>query len=356
MRNDLLRAVAGQRVEATPVMGDEERTTILGAAPAAYGYGPDYGPEDGWSDEDEEAYRRQRRRRMVLIGSIVGVLVIAGVVAAVLALNGGGGGTQRPPAVATVAVPNVVGQDQAAATQALRNQGLEVSASTQPSTAGEKGQVLKTTPAGGAQVKKGSTVALVVGAGPNTLSIPDVVGQTVSDAKSAIQAKGFTGNITVNEVDSLESQGQVVSTEPSANSDVAPDTTIVLNVSKGTITVPDVTGRSESSARQKLVSAGIDPKQIESVDVERDDVAAGTVVSSTPTAGQTIGADDTITLQIARPTPPQPTTPTATPTTTTTTPPTTTPASSSSSSAAPGAAAGGGAGTGVGGGAVTGNG
>jgi serine/threonine-protein kinase len=308
MRNDLLRAVAGQRVEATPVMGDDERTTILGAAPAGYGYGQDYGPED-WSDEDEEAYRRQRRRRMVLIGSVVGVLVIAGIVAAVLALNGGGG-TKAPPVAATVAVPNVVGQEQDAATQSLQSQGLKVTASTQPSTAEEKGKVLKTTPAGGAQVAKGSTVALVVGAGPNTVSIPDVVGKTVSDAKAAIQSAGFTGNITVNEVSSLQPEGQVISTEPSVNSDVNPDTTIVLNVSKGSIPVPDVTGRSESAARQKLVSAGIDPGHIDSVDVERDDVAPGTVVSSTPTAGQTIGPDDTITLQIARPTPPQPTTPT----------------------------------------------
>jgi serine/threonine-protein kinase len=308
MRNDLLRAVAGQRVEATPVMGDDERTTILGAAPAGYGYGQDYGPED-WSDEDEEAYRRQRRRRMVLIGSVVGVLVIAGIVAAVLALNGGGG-TKAPPVAATVAVPNVVGQEQDAATQSLQSQGLKVTASTQPSTAEEKGKVLKTTPAGGAQVAKGSTVALVVGAGPNTVSIPDVVGKTVSDAKAAIQSAGFTGNITVNEVSSLQPEGQVISTEPSVNSDVDPDTTIVLNVSKGSIPVPDVTGRSESAARQKLVSAGIDPGHIDSVDVERDDVAPGTVVSSTPTAGQTIGPDDTITLQIARPTPPQPTTPT----------------------------------------------
>ena len=31
MRADLLRALAGQRVEATPVMGDAEKTTILGA-------------------------------------------------------------------------------------------------------------------------------------------------------------------------------------------------------------------------------------------------------------------------------------------------------------------------------------
>jgi serine/threonine-protein kinase len=309
MRSDLLRAVAGQRVEATPVMGDDERTTILGAAPATYAYGPDYGPDAGWSDEDEEAYRRQRRRRMVLIGSIVGVLVIAGIVAAILALDGGGG-TKQAPVVATVAVPDVVGQEQDAATQALQSKGLKVTASTQPSPADQKGKVVKTTPAGGAQVKKGTTVALLVGAGPNTVSIPDVVGQTVSDAKAAIQAAGFTGNITVHEVDSLEPEGQVLSTDPSVNSDVTPDTTVVLNVSKGTVPVPDVTGRSESAARQKLVSAGIDPGHIESVDVERDDVTAGTVVSTTPTAGQTIGPDDTITLQVARPTPPQPTTPT----------------------------------------------
>src|SRR5689334_2608176 len=95
MRNDLLRAVAGQRVEATPVMGDDEKTTILGAAPAAYGHGG-YDQVDEWSDEDEDAYRRQRRRRMVLIGSIIGVLVIAGIVAAILALHGGGQ-TKAPP-------------------------------------------------------------------------------------------------------------------------------------------------------------------------------------------------------------------------------------------------------------------
>jgi len=37
MRNDLLRALAGQRVEATPVMGDAEKTTILAATPGGYG-------------------------------------------------------------------------------------------------------------------------------------------------------------------------------------------------------------------------------------------------------------------------------------------------------------------------------
>ena len=38
MRNDLLRALAGQRVEATPVMGDAEKTAIIGAPAGGYGY------------------------------------------------------------------------------------------------------------------------------------------------------------------------------------------------------------------------------------------------------------------------------------------------------------------------------
>jgi serine/threonine-protein kinase len=334
MRNDLLRAVAGQRVEATPVMGDDERTTILGAAPAAYGAYDGYGEDDEWSDEDEAAYRRQRRRRMALIGSIVGVLVIAGIVAAILALHGGGG-TKTPPAATTVSVPNVVGQDASSATRQLQSAGLKVTSSTAPSTAGDKGKVLKTTPGGGADVKKGSTVAIVVGAGPNTLSVPDVVGQQVADAKSAIQQAGFTGNITVNQVDSLKPQGEVVSTEPNGNSDVAPDTTIVLNVSNGTITVPDLTGQTQAAATQKLVSLGVDPSHIDTIAAERSDVPQGTVVSSTPTAGQKMGPNDTITLQIAQPIPS--TSPTPSPT----------PSPSPSPSAGPG---GGGGGTGGGGG------
>src|SRR5919199_70886 len=67
MRNDLLRALAGQRVEATPVMGDEEKTTILAAPPGGFGYGRDGYPDgDDWDDE-EDAARRRRRNRIIAI-------------------------------------------------------------------------------------------------------------------------------------------------------------------------------------------------------------------------------------------------------------------------------------------------
>ena len=65
MRNDLLRALAGQRVEATPVMGDAEKTDDpRRATPGGYGYGDD----DDWGDEDEDARRRKRRIIAIVVG------------------------------------------------------------------------------------------------------------------------------------------------------------------------------------------------------------------------------------------------------------------------------------------------
>ena len=60
MRADLIRAMAGQRVEATPVMGDAEKTTILGATPGGYG---GYGQDDRWDDEDEAAPPAQGEKK-----------------------------------------------------------------------------------------------------------------------------------------------------------------------------------------------------------------------------------------------------------------------------------------------------
>jgi serine/threonine-protein kinase len=312
MRNDLLRAIAGQRVEATPVMGDDEKTTILGAAGGYYG-------DDRWNDEDEEVYQRQRRRRNIIIAAVVGVLLLAGIVSAVLVLTSNKKPTTH--AVTTVAVPNVVGQDKDAAVAALEGKGFKTNVTTASSTLDLKGKVTSTDPGGGAQVDKGITVTVVVGAGPNTLSVPDDAGKTVDDAKTAIQNQGFTGNITVNNVDNLQPKGTVVSTTPNANSSVAPDTSITLNVSKGTVTLPDLTGKTQAAAQQTLTQLGVAAGDIQFVDVERNDVPQGTVAGTEPGAGAQIGAKDQVTVQIAQPTPPTSTptpTPTATPSATAT--------------------------------------
>ena len=80
MRNDLLRALAGQRVEATPVMGDAEKTTILAAAPGGYGYGPAGRPvgrrgRGGPPPQAPDHRDRRRASAVLLLGGAIALAV-----------------------------------------------------------------------------------------------------------------------------------------------------------------------------------------------------------------------------------------------------------------------------------------
>jgi serine/threonine-protein kinase len=287
MRNDLMRALAGQRVEATPVMNDDDKTTILTGTAAGYGYRDD----EDWGDEDDEA--RRKKKRLIILLSALGVLLIGGIVAAILLL----GGDEPTP---RVQMPNVIGQEQAAAVQAIEDAGLAVGEITQqPSSAEEAGRVLSTDPGANERVAEGSEVNLVIGAGPDTLTVPPVINLQEDEARAAIEQAGFTGNINSRPVDSLEDEGTVVEVNPAQGSQANPDTDFTLGISTGTIELPDVTNQTEEQARATLTGEGFSANQIQTEPVERDDVAPGTVVGTSPGPGSQVGADDTITLQVA---------------------------------------------------------
>src|SRR3954447_4831514 len=130
MRADLLRAVAGQRVEATPVMGDAEKTTLLAATPVSPAYGGGYGADDDW--DDDEAARRKRRNRVIALVSVLAValVLVGGAIALAVSLGGGddGGTTTRTPTATQVTVPNVVNVAEADARSRLEQAGLAVGA------------------------------------------------------------------------------------------------------------------------------------------------------------------------------------------------------------------------------------
>jgi beta-lactam-binding protein with PASTA domain/tRNA A-37 threonylcarbamoyl transferase component Bud32 len=286
MRNDLLRSLAGQRVEATPVMGDEEKTTILGATPGFPG------GEDGW--DDDAAARRRRRNRLIAL--TVGALVLIGAVVGVALLVNSSDG--EPAATTTqVSVPDVVDQQEQAARSQLEEAGLTVGqVTTEASSAEQEGLVLSTDPAGGARVDRDSEVALVVGAGPDTLTVPPIVNLDADDAQTALRNAGFTGNVNTDQVDSLEDENTVVAADPGQGSQAAPDTDFTLQVSDGDAALPDVTGQDEATARDTLSTAGFTRVSSEEVD---SDQPAGTVVASDPSADTQASADEQITLQVS---------------------------------------------------------
>ncbi|SDY23860.1 serine/threonine protein kinase [Modestobacter sp. DSM 44400] len=312
MRSDLMRAVAGQQVEATPVMSDAEKTTLITNS-RHHGY-----DEDHWN-EDEDTHRRKRRG--IIAAVVAGVVVLAGLITLLVVLNSSG--EPAAPTVTQVQVPaNLASLSEADARQALAEAGLVAGAvGTDVSTAEQEGTVIRTDPTAGTRVEKGTAVALTIGAGPNSLTVPEVIGLTESGAKNNLKSQGFTGAVSTDQVDSLEPEGRVVSIDPGEGSEAALATPFTLGISTGRVTLPDVAGRDEASARAMLTEAGIPDSDITSTNVESDEVAPGQAVGTEPGANTRVLAGQEITLKLAVPIPSTETAPSSTSPTTSTPPP-----------------------------------
>ncbi|MGH3838375.1 MAG: PASTA domain-containing protein, partial [Pseudonocardiaceae bacterium] len=133
----------------------------------------------------------------------------------------------------TVAVPDVVGTN---VDQAQRNiTGARLTPQIQEvDSSAAKGQVLKQNPAGGAEVKVGTTVALTVSRG-NQLQMPDLRGQTPTQALNTLRKLGFTG--TLQQVNASTNDpnlvGRVLDQDVPAGTGFARDQTITITVGQG---------------------------------------------------------------------------------------------------------------------------
>ncbi len=205
MRTDIQRALSGVPVAAphaqmyapgTQRMGPQTMMAGAGAPTGTMsGYG---GPGDGYDDGTGGG----RRRALWWILGAVGVIIVA--VLAYLLLNGGSGNT--------ASVPSVVGQTQAQAVKEVKNAGLKPVVVKVPS-ADKVGIVVSSNPQFGTKVAPHSTVTLRVSAGPKKVTIPNVTGQSESQAQSTLQGLGLQVT-TKTAPNSILPQGKVARTDP----------------------------------------------------------------------------------------------------------------------------------------------
>ncbi len=133
---------------------------------------------------------------------------------------------------APVNVPNVDGQDQVEATQTLNSAGFRVMKETQPSSTISAGDVISTTPAAGNPAPRGSTVTITVSSGPETATVPNVIGDTQSNATDELTNAGF--DVTVVEVPStVQNSGKVIAQNPSSGTSANKGSTVVITVGTG---------------------------------------------------------------------------------------------------------------------------
>ncbi|MEV5729826.1 Stk1 family PASTA domain-containing Ser/Thr kinase [Streptomyces pharetrae] len=91
-----------------------------------------------------------------------------------------------------VDVPDVTGEDLADAREELQEAGLKVRvAEQQVHSEHDRGQVARQSPGPGDRAAQGDTVTLTVSRGPVMVEVPDVVGDSVDDARDRLEAAGF---------------------------------------------------------------------------------------------------------------------------------------------------------------------
>ena len=129
--------------------------------------------------------------------------------------------------------------------------------------------------------------AWYLAAGPGrTVATPDVVGENVKDATTAMTAAGLTLAVTAEEYSEDVPDNAVISTDPAAGDGVRAEGTVSAVISKGPerYEVPAVKGMEQSAAADAITAANLAVGAIR--EAYDDKIEAGAVVSSSPKAGE----------------------------------------------------------------------
>ena len=138
-------------------------------------------------------------------------------------------------AVPVVAVPNVMGQSQSAATGQLQQAGFQVTVVKAYSTSVPSGTVAGQNPPSGVFAERGATVQITVSQGappPDSVTIPDVSGQTQSAATQVLEDAGFAVEVIKAYSDGVP-VGSVMGQAPTAGLSSPKGATVTIAVSTG---------------------------------------------------------------------------------------------------------------------------
>ncbi|MBN2847338.1 MAG: Stk1 family PASTA domain-containing Ser/Thr kinase [Coriobacteriia bacterium] len=200
--------------------------------------------------------------------------------------------------IAQVAVPDLTEYIEADAIAALRSTGELAYDHTEDehSSTVAKGLVIRTEPAAGASVPKGTSVILYVSLGVEQVTVPDVTGLTLAKAQAQLEDLGLKVTTTEAFNDTV-AKGSVISQKPDANVLLEAGRTITLEISKGpeVIIVPDVRTMNEEDAKKALTDLGLEPKVVYVTSPDE-----GIVVNQFPIPGASAKRGDVIEIEVGK--------------------------------------------------------
>lgn len=279
--------------------------------------------EDDDEDDDENGYNsrrdqydRGRKKKNVNPDTkrIMRILmIVAGVVIALLVLFmvASAAGFFKGPGLTTktedqVTVPDLRGMTEDEARDYLEEKelplGIKVSSTKEPSNEYKEGEIKSQDPGANEKVDEHTTITVVLSSGEaaEKTKVPDVVNKSESDAEKAIQSANLKVSHGEAQYDDNIAEGNVISSNPTAGTELDEGETVTIVVSLGKkpeekVSVPGITGISSSDAESLLSEAGL----VGSASEEYSDTAKGTVISQSPSEGEKVKKGSTVSYVVS---------------------------------------------------------
>ena len=250
--------------------------------------------DEDYTDFDEED--TEKKSLFVPILSAVTVVVIMVAVFFIATLVKGVFSGEKQTNSSEFAMPNLVGMDYNQAHEAYPNLDIQVEATEFSEL--EKDKIFEQSIPEGDDVKKGEIVKVKVSLGAKTVKVPNVINYHYIIAGEALRAQGLDVEYQYQTNDEFEEE-IVFDTEPAALEQVAPGSTVLVYVSKGSeieeIVMEDFVGKNIADAKVQCGIWGIGVKTEKKDSSEEE----GTILKQSIEKGEKVTADSTITFTVS---------------------------------------------------------
>jgi serine/threonine-protein kinase len=233
-----------------------------------------------------------RRTILAVVGVATAAVLGVGGYALTQVLPGASSGSPR-----SLTVPKISGMTPEQARETLQSAGIKFTESTAASADVPKGQAAATSPGAGSTIDPQDSVILYVSSGPGHAVLPaSLVGATEAQARAELERLGMTVGSVLEQDSSDKPSGQVLAVSPAVGSDVAAGTSVVLTISTGKVTVPNVVGLSEADAIAALRDRGLRCTVTHGVSAT---MTAGRVYEQSPGARDSVDQRTEVTLRVS---------------------------------------------------------
>lgn len=250
------------------------------------------------TDLDEEAARKAKRKKIgIIVGIASAAVIIILAIASWFILD-------DTASKEMVEIPSLKGMTQEEVRTTLSDLGLTMTMTPGASSQTvAEGLFLKSTPAPGTKVAKGTKVKVTFSTGPGDTTVPSLEGLTQKQALEALKAAG----LKLGEISSVDSgkvdKDKVVSSSPAAGEPVKKGDSVDLEIASGKVLIPSSLQGGSIDALQKF--AAENRVSVTITEEQTTSAAPGTVLNLDK-AGQLVTLGTQLRATVAVQPPPEP--------------------------------------------------